>query len=82
MGAYGPEMNFFRIKGWVEELCSGLGIDKLHFAAERENQSYHPGRCAKVWCGETYIGILGQIAPRRRRQLRRGRGDVLRGAEL
>ena len=42
MGAYGPEMNFFRIKGWVEELCSGLGIDKLHFAAERENQSYHP----------------------------------------
>lgn len=63
MGAYGPEMNFFRIKGWVEELCSGLGIDKLHFAAERENQSYHPGRCAKVWCGETYIGILGQIHP-------------------
>ena len=63
MGAYGPEMNFFRIKGWVEELCSSLGIDKLHFAAERENQSYHPGRCAKVWCGETYIGILGQIHP-------------------
>ena len=63
MGAYGPEMNFFRIKGWVEELCSGLGIDKLHFAAERENQSYHPGRCAKVWCGKTYIGILGQIHP-------------------
>lgn len=58
-------MNFFRIKGWVEELCSGLGIDKLHFAAERENQSYHPGRCSKVWCGETYIGILGQIPPRR-----------------
>ena len=63
MGAYGPEMNFFRIKGWVEELCSGLGIEKLHFAAERENPSYHPGRCAKVWCGETYIGVLGQIHP-------------------
>ena len=63
MGAYGPEMNFFRIKGWVEELCSSLGIEKLHFAAERENPSYHPGRCAKVWCGETYIGILGQIHP-------------------
>ena len=63
MGAYGPEMNFFRIKGWVEELCAGLGIDKLHFAAERENPSYHPGRCAKVWCGETYIGVLGQIHP-------------------
>ena len=61
IGAYGPEMNFFRIKGWVEELCSGLGIEKLHFAAERENPSYHPGRCAKVWCGETYIGVLGQI---------------------
>ncbi len=63
IGAYGPEMNFFRIKGWVEELCSGLGIEKLYFAAERENPSYHPGRCAKVWCGETYIGVLGQIHP-------------------
>ena len=63
MGAYGPEMNFFRIKGWVEELCGGIGITKLHFAAERENPSYHPGRCAKVWCGETYIGVLGQIHP-------------------
>ncbi len=63
MGAYGPEMNFFRIKGWVEELCSGLGIEKLHFAAERGNPSYHPGRCAKVYCGETYIGVLGQIHP-------------------
>ena len=63
MGAYGPDMSFFRIKGWVEELCSGLGIEKLHFAAERENPSYHPGRCAKVWCGETYIGVLGQIHP-------------------
>ena len=31
MGAYGPDMSFFRIKGWVEELCGGLGIEKLHF---------------------------------------------------
>ena len=38
-------------------------MTKSDFAAERENQSYHPGRCAKVWCGETYIGILGQIHP-------------------
>ena len=63
IGAYGPEMNFFRIKGWVEELCGGLGIPKLHFEAERENSSYHPGRCAKVFCEGTYIGVLGQIHP-------------------
>lgn len=63
MGAYGPDMSFFRIKGWVEELCGGIGITKLHFTAERENPSYHPGRCARVYCGETYIGVLGQIHP-------------------
>ncbi|MBQ7895161.1 MAG: phenylalanine--tRNA ligase subunit beta [Oscillospiraceae bacterium] len=63
IGAYGPEMNFFVLKGWVEELLENLDAPKLHFEAERENPSYHPGRCAKVWAGDTYIGVLGQIHP-------------------
>ena len=63
MGAYGPEMNFFVLKGWVEELLESLDAGKLRFEAERSNPSYHPGRCAKVWAGETYIGVLGQIHP-------------------
>ena len=63
LGAYGPGMDFFTLKGWVEELLENLDAPALHFEAERENPSYHPGRCAKVWAGETYIGVLGQIHP-------------------
>ena len=63
LGAYGPKMNFFVLKGWVEELLESMDIGDLRFAAERENPSYHPGRCARVYAGETEIGVLGQIHP-------------------
>ncbi|MGI5976668.1 MAG: phenylalanine--tRNA ligase subunit beta [Candidatus Limivicinus sp.] len=63
MGAYGPEMNFFVIKGWVEGLIDRLGAGKPRFAAEKQNPAYHPGRCAKVWVGDTLIGVFGQIHP-------------------
>ena len=63
IGAYGPEMNFFVLKGWVEALCESLDVGKLRFEAERQNPSYHPGRCAKIYAGGQYIGVLGQIHP-------------------
>ena len=63
LGAYGPKMNFFVLKGWVEELLESMDIVDLRFVAERENPSYHPGRCARVYAGETEIGVLGQIHP-------------------
>ena len=63
IGAYGPEMDFFKLKGWVEALLEEMKLGKLRFEAEKENPSYHPGRCAKVYVGETYVGVLGQIHP-------------------
>ena len=63
LGAYGAKMSFFVLKGWVEALLEDLGTAKPRFVAEKENASYHPGRCARVYVGETYIGILGQIHP-------------------
>ena len=63
LGAYGPEMDFFVLKGWVENLLADLGAAKPHFVQERLNPSYHPGRCARVFVGETEIGVLGQIHP-------------------
>ena len=63
MGAYGAGMSFFTIKGWVEGLLKDVRASKARFVAEKENASYHPGRCAKVYAGETYIGIFGQIHP-------------------
>ncbi len=63
LGAYGPNMDFFVLKGWVEELMNGLGIQNVRYIKESNNPSYHPGRCASIWAGKEYIGILGQIHP-------------------
>ena len=63
MGAYGTGVSFFTVKGWVEELLHALNTPKAKFVAERGNASYHPGRCAKVYVGEEYIGVFGQIHP-------------------
>ena len=56
-------MNFFVLKGWVEALLRDLGASRPRFVAEKDNPSYHPGRCAKVYVGETCVGVFGQIHP-------------------
>ena len=63
LGAYGGGMDFFEIKGAVEALLEGLRIEGFRFEAETANPSYHPGRCAKVYCGDRLLGTLGQIHP-------------------
>ena len=47
----------------MEAVLRALRIENVRYEAERENPSYHPGRCAKVWAGETLLGVLGQIHP-------------------
>ncbi len=64
LGAYGEEMNFFVLKGWVEALLKGLGIPKAKYIRDSLNPSYHPGRCATVWVGDCCLGTLGQIHPK------------------
>ena len=63
LGAYGDGMDFFVIKAWIETLFRALGAPDPRFVQERENPSYHPGRCALVYVGETLTGVLGQIHP-------------------
>ena len=63
LGAYGGGIDFFQLKGAVEAVLEGLHIGDLRFEAEGSNPSYHPGRCARVWSGETLLGVLGQIHP-------------------
>ncbi|MEG1594319.1 MAG: phenylalanine--tRNA ligase subunit beta, partial [Oscillibacter sp.] len=63
LGAYGDEMDFFALKGAVETVLAGLRITNLRYVAETENPSYHAGRCAKVYCGDRLLGVLGQVHP-------------------
>ena len=63
LGAYGEDMDFFAIKGAVEEILAGLRVENVSFRAESANPSYHPGRCAAVYAGEERLGVVGQLHP-------------------
>ena len=63
LGAYGEEMDFYRLKGAVEAILKDIRAKEVRFEAEQENPSYHPGRCATVWSGTDCIGCLGQVHP-------------------
>ena len=63
LGAYGDGVDFFSFKGSIETLLHELRITDVKYVACIDNDSYHPGRCAKVYAGETYLGVFGQIHP-------------------
>lgn len=64
LGAYGPEMDFFVLKGWVEVLLEALGVQDIRFRSNTGTPYYHPGRCADVFSGGHFLGTFGQIHPR------------------
>ena len=63
LGVYGDGVDFFSFKGSVETLLRELRITNVKFEACTDNASYHPGRCACVYAGETLLGVFGQIHP-------------------
>ena len=63
LGAYGDGATFFSVKGELEAIFTGLRIQKAQYTAEKENPSYHPGRCAKVTIAGVDVGYIGQVHP-------------------
>ncbi len=63
LGTYGADETFFTLKGEVEAILDGLRMPKAAYCADKENLSYHPGRCAKVTIGDVAVGYIGQIHP-------------------
>src|SRR5919108_685058 len=55
--------DFADVKGVVEGLVAGLGVDGVSYRAEGP-PPYHPGRCAGVFLGRLPVGLLGQLHPR------------------
>ncbi len=60
---YGASEDFFTAKGAAEEIMAKLGVKDVSFTAEKENPTFHPGRCAKITCGDKQIGFIGQLHP-------------------
>ncbi len=63
LGAYGEDMDFFRLKGAVEAILQEIRAENVTFQAVTDNPSYHPGRCARVLADGKEIGVFGQIHP-------------------
>lgn len=63
LGTYGASTTFFTLKGVVEAVLTDIRAQGIRYEACTDNPSYHPGRCAKVYCCDEYIGVFGQIHP-------------------
>ena len=63
IGSYGDKEDFFAMKGILLEALNKLGVYGVEFTANKENPTFHCGRCADISIGEKKIGVIGEIAP-------------------
>ena len=63
IGSYGEKEDFFAMKGIILEALDKLGVYGVEFTANKENPTFHCGRCADISIGEKKIGEIGEIAP-------------------
>ena len=60
IGAFGPEEDFFTVKGALEALAEGFD---LTFTYERETTPWlHPGISAAVYCNGKRLGVFGKLS--------------------
>ena len=62
-GSYGEGETFFKLKGEIEALFAGLRLKKASYTAQKDNPSYHPGRCASISIDGVEVGVMGQVHP-------------------
>ena len=63
LGMYGKNVDFYRIKGYIENILEQIGVVSYDIEKEKENKSYHPGRCANLKVGNDIIVTLGEVHP-------------------
>lgn len=62
LGMYGSG-DFYDLKGVVETLLDTTGVTNYKFVPQKENPTYHPGRCADIYINGKLAGRLGQAHP-------------------
>ncbi len=60
---YGADVDFYALKGDVEEILAGMRITGVRCRAYSEDGAFHPGRCAVVESNGSCLGTIGQIHP-------------------
>ncbi len=62
MAMYGKNIDFFGLKGAIENLLEELKIEKYRILPSN-NESFHPGRTAELLINNKRVGFLGEIHP-------------------
>ena len=63
IGMYGDQIDFYILKGLIENILEAINIEHYEIEKETKNYSYHPGRCANIKIGIDIIGTLGEVHP-------------------
>lgn len=63
LGGYGPELDFFVLKGHLEALLESFRVRNAVFTAKQDHFAFHPGRCAEIAVNGEVIGVMGQLHP-------------------
>ncbi len=63
LGAYGENVDFYYIKGIIENILQAVGVNRYDFLREEENHFYHPGRTAKLKVGNDVFAYIGEAHP-------------------
>ena len=66
LGGYGGDMDFFVMKGIIEEIFRSLGMNaryELKTGDECARPYLHPGRKADIYYGGRPVGYLGELHP-------------------
>jgi phenylalanyl-tRNA synthetase beta chain len=61
-GADEGRMDFYDLKGLLVGLLEGLHIPDVHYEPGT-NPTFHPGKCARILCGEKQLGVFGELHP-------------------
>ena len=62
------EVDFFDLKGILENLFSELKIENIHFT-QNDLKLFHPGRQSSIYVNAVEIGAMGEIHPAIQRRL-------------
>lgn len=63
IGMYGEGVDFFSLKGVVENIFTRLGVLERKYVSNSNNPSFHPGRCADIVLEGRVVGTIGEIHP-------------------
>ncbi len=63
IGMYGKDVDFYTLKGLIENVLDISNINRYDIEKETNNNSYHPGRCANIKVGIDTIATIGEVHP-------------------